>query len=362
MDILEIHECVMKQLIEQNSTQDLEIAHDFIKRRMELKPMTINEKSLCNNKLVELRLTMRKKKCTVDNYRKDAEHVLDLYRRKAPTKIYTSPTNGMYTRDNVRDFYIKQYIIVLKRHLSKTMLNKIAPLFSNKYKFNENIICPYCFFIVPSSNSTFYCKRCGAELTIVECGTSVDDQKRINMSKRYKYQEVKNFETCMKNVQGKQSTEVPQHVYEITLKTLENMEIEKSSLTLETTMLIFERNGLQDNYGDVFKVYHDISGKPLHDFSGVEDLLKRRYSEFVREYQIMKPNGRKSMPNTQLMLFLLLKSINFPCNEKDFFTIKTETKKEEHISLVLKIFKKKGWIKTKETKEMKVVGNVGWTA
>lgn len=181
--------------------------------------------------------------------------------------------------------------------------------------------------------------------------------ERVNVSSKYSYERISHFMKCVNQYQGKQNTKIPPVVH----SKLENY-FKCNNLLVETddTSNRFEKfkrvtkqdvyDGLKENnlskyYNDVFLIHHQMTGQPRNDLSHIESSLLKDFETLSNLYDEKYKNEieRSSFLNGKYVLYHLLKTYKYPCEDLLFLMLKTHERRAFYDDICRRLFTALKW-------------------
>lgn len=188
------------------------------------------------------------------------------------------------------------------------------------------------------------CMLCGNFIETFVRKSSYCDSSKMNSSVKNNNTRNIHFNDTVKNFQGKQNTEIVPKVYEVIRIEMQYNSITPNKLKKSHIYQFLSNNGLT-HYEDINLIHSVITGIPCPDLSLYEkdlieyhELLETAYAAIKAKY-----THRISSLNVYFKLYKLLQLLGYPCNKKDFFLLKTDSKRTEHMTIWEKICEYNGW-------------------
>jgi hypothetical protein len=162
----------------------------------------------------------------------------------------------------------------------------------------------------------------------------------------------------MNQLQGKQNSTIDPKVYDDIERQLDiygllkgdkntPKHIRYEKVTKQHIFFFLKETKHTRHYEDSILIYHNLTGKKVDDISHLENQLMEDFDQISATYdKLYKFTGlvdRKSFINTQYVLYQLLIKYKYPCDKKDFNTLKTVDRKAFHDQILSTIFQHLNW-------------------
>jgi len=278
--------------------------------------------------------------------------LINRYKEILNTPIKLGFTNGEVVGDKNKALLDEKSDIINQFITSSQDYTTISFPQSSK-KDDSDVTCPICNSSVTTCvidcEEVQTCSKCGYQEELDPIFSSYLDVNRINVSSKYTYDRTIHFVETINNVQGKQKNVIiPQDV-------IDKLEIEfekqhlldpdpvkrYSRITKNHIYIFLKVTHYNIYYDNANLIYYMITGKPLMDFSHLEDKLIEDFKIFCIEYE--KLQIQKKHFNYQNILYQLLCKNRFPCSPSDFNILKTPDRQMMHNDVIKKIFEPLGW-------------------
>lgn len=233
----------------------------------------------------------------------------------------------------------------LKNNLSKFLsiakdYINVKPLETKKI----NTFCVECNIELQKEDDfLFVCPLCGFTIKHFASISSYQENNRMNVSQRYIYDKKAHFGDSIKKYQSKQNTTISKNVYDDLWNKIHNHDIPVKKITKDHLYDFLKNTGHSDHYEDINLIYSEITKNPPNDISYIEQKLFSLFDQIDPVYERIKPEGRTNFLNGQYVLFKLLQKLKHPCNEDEFYILKTREKMLEHDQIWKKICTELSW-------------------
>lgn len=191
------------------------------------------------------------------------------------------------------------------------------------------------------------CKKCSLESTEV---TTEQMDKHGSHSKAL-YDRRVHFKNCIQQFQGKQNATVDPIVLDQMTQYLVGIGLVDPNssnpfrcVTKDHVYFLLREFSMTRQYKNCNLIYSKLTGKPLHDISGIEPLLMHDFDILSQEYdRVYTGTKRKNFLNAQFVLFQLLKKNGFDCDIEDFTIRKAPERRTEQFDICHVLFDRLGW-------------------
>lgn len=288
-----------------------------------------------------------------NNCRKNIEKI-SFFRKKTDSTIHQNSCQDLvqnYT-SIVHNFFPNKYNQHWLTNENQTVKKKTVKKLSK-------IICKFCQKSEDSfqiSENHIVCQECGNVIDMRNDNLiSYKDIERVNIGSKYSYDRKTHFRECIKRYQGKQNTNIPDHVFTDIIKQLQNYKLIPLSYTPEEEVRVFQDIrrehilmilkdlGYSKYYEDITYIYHKTTKKKIPDISEYEALLLQDFDKLLEVYDSSYKDDRKNFINNQYVLYQLLRRHNYSCEKENFSFLKTNDRKSYHDHICGILFSKLNW-------------------
>ena len=229
------------------------------------------------------------------------------------------------TGDLINEYYELRKISNTKKNESKNILEYLNPQNTNSEKTNSkaDLFNDYCKRIDgiklvkdDGKNRIKYCDNCNTEKILdinkssyicAECGDMefviIDDDKRI---KDYSpYQRRNHFKEWLNQFQAKETTEIPDEVFDnIKLELDKNRIKDYSRLNRSQIQKILKKLGYNKLYEHIPFIINKISGLPAPKITReIEEKFINMFMQIQEPWDLYKPPGRKNFLSYPYILY-----------------------------------------------------------
>lgn len=389
-NILEVHECILKQfsLSKERKLQQLGKKLEAEKKKV-IQPQTYidRKKSLKLIEDVEKEISDIKGDIHLKKYLEEVELYISSYRQLGPipkviifkneaTKIEKSPHQDTNIIDETtpptpidtgsmiatskeidesvskkyRHMLITRYLEIAQKYIQIDVIREIS---------SENT-CDSCGVSLDEAtvdDSGILKCTCGVMTYTISKQPAYKDSVRISTSSRNSYEDKENFIKTVMRFQGKQNNRIQLTLfnefdaffssYGLPIgEEIKKRPLDERGRRIGTDKAMMykclQETGNAALYEDINLILHSYWGWDLPNISHLEDRLFSDYDKSQRIYESIK-NDRSSCLNTQYRLFKHLQLLNYPCKSNDFKIIGTRDILEYHEMIWEKICRKLGW-------------------
>ena len=263
------------------------------------------------------------------------------------TNNNTNKNDGVYTSMKISDF-VKEESTFKKKDVLDEYLQKIDPKYISKIKIDVNICkCPIC-----STEMTLYpsdgiqiCENCGnLQNILIESDKPSFKDPPLEVC-YFSYKRINHYNEWLAQFQAKESTEIPNEVYEKILA-----EIKKERITnlekLDTKKIrqYLKKNKLNKYYDHAAHILYQINGvQPPSMSKELEEKLRLMFKEIQGPFMEVCPKSRKNFLNYSYVLHKFVELLGLD-EYKIFFPLLKDREKLHQTDMIWKkICEKLGW-------------------
>lgn len=300
---------------------------DLIKKKQtEIFRLENDVSSVENDEIKEI-IEELKSDTTFDKYISVSEKILQKISetlKKPVKKFFFSKKKPQDTTTQNINSLIENYVELLK---------EIAPININQEEEKHTCECGNTTdFILSEMGIT--CEICGIEKNQLNIQTCFKDTERVNLNQKYKYKRIVHFKDTLYQFQGKQNKTITEKVYEDIKGWLFRHNIvdesgDYSKITKTQIKLALSETKNNSYYEDIKLIHSNLTGIPCRDLSTIELLLLEDFQKFIDVFDTLVLD-RKSILNSQYVLYQFLKRYNVDVEEEDFEFLKSKDKLRFH--------------------------------
>lgn len=254
---------------------------------------------------------------------------------------------NVFTSLKISDF-VKQESKFKKTNYLEEYLQKIDSNYVPKIKIDMNVCkCPKCDIemILYPSDGIQVCNNCGFQQNVlIESDKPSFKDPPLEVC-YFSYKRINHYNEWLAQFQAKESTEIPEEVYEKILS-----EIKKERITnlekLDTKKIrqYLKKNKLNKYYDHAAHILYQINGVPPPCMSKeLEEKLRRMFKEIQGPFMEVCPKSRKNFLNYSYVLHKFVELLGLD-NYKIYFPLLKDREKLHQTDMIWKkICDKLGW-------------------
>lgn len=230
-------------------------------------------------------------------------------------------------------------------------LNHFIPLNNTQNNIQSDSLLNQNTCLICNSNLIFksnnaICTQNGHTFTNYGNTTHFNDTDKISMFNNHSYSRLTHFKEAILRFQGLEKDYIPPAVYNIIKKNCKNYNIDPitDKLTKSHVTSFLKSFGFTKYYDNINLIYNTLLGKQCHNIAYLEHKLVEDFKQFLQAYDNLNNfKNRRNFLNINFILYILLRKNKYPCELKDFNTIKTIEKRSYCFSIVQQIFDALNW-------------------
>jgi hypothetical protein len=233
---------------------------------------------------------------------------------------------------------------LLDKYLSHTDENYI----DNGVIANDSTQCKYCEngamdFLV--NESIYVCTTCHTVEKVItdnEKPSYKDPPKEISY---FSYKRINHFTEWLNQIQGKETTEIPDEVFDEIMKELKKQRIlDRSTITREKIKEILKKLKINKYYEHIPFILNRITGNPNpHLSQELEDKLKSMFKEIQVPFLKFSPLNRKNFLSYSYVIHKFIQLLGQTEYLKYFPLLKSREKLHQQETIWKKICEDLGW-------------------
>jgi len=250
---------------------------------------------------------------------------------------------------SIDDFLNRKKPDSTKKKLLQSYLELVDPR-SVPHKSAEPGVCEDCKEeLVPSKEpGTLLCTFCGrTSYDLLDTEVNTKSNNKYSDYVRYSsvYQRKNHFKEWLNQIQGKESTEVPQHVFDAILVELHKNRFKNlANLTPTLVQRVLKKLGFSKYYENTFNIIYRLSGiEPPSLTRDTEEMLMKYFRQIEEPFKLYKKRGRKNILRYSYILYKLCELVELdemlPC----FKLLKNRSKLIEQDAIWQCICRHLGW-------------------
>ena len=193
-----------------------------------------------------------------------------------------------------------------KAKLHESYLNAIDANYK-KPNVVQNNLCsnPDCQGekIISQNDGYIVCKKCGLSETILMSTDKPNYKEPTQDSGTYAYKRINHLTEILSQLQAKESTDIPQKVFESIHRELKKRKIDKNDLDIFRLRRILKKLNYRKYYEHVPHILQYINGKEPPNFSRNDEMkIKQLFKSIQKPFAIYCPKNRKNFLNYSYVL------------------------------------------------------------
>jgi len=238
---------------------------------------------------------------------------------------------------------ITKYLVVAEKYIdtSTYLVKKIKSTVTVNTTSKEPL-CESCGKRMKHVNDETICQNCGIKSNEPESFTTYKDIDRVNIASNYQYDMRQHLRDSLDNYQGKEKTIIPKELYDQIRDYVSKMNKDIRKETKVNIRYMMRQFKFSAYYNNINKIHHELTGVPLPDLSGIEENILKDIDAISNIYHEVKGN-RKNFINAQVTICMLLIRNGHKCSLRDFHSLKTFRRLDDHIAIYHAIEEKLGW-------------------
>lgn len=286
-----------------------------------------------------------------NNNKKSQNSVIDFFNSREKddnTEINENNDNeSSYTSMKISDF-IKEESKFKKKNYLDDYLKKIDPNYVSNFIVDNKIFkCSQCnneMTLYPSDGLQI-CSKCGnQEYVLIESDKPSFKDPPLEVC-YFSYKRINHFNEWLAQFQAKESTEIPQEVYDKIIAEIKKERI-KNLEKLDTKKIrqYLKKNKLNKFYDHAAHILYQINGiSPPHMSKELEEKLRLMFKEIQGPFMEVCPKWRKNFLNYSYVLHKFVELLSLDEYKVYFPLLKDREKLHQTDMIWKKICEKLGW-------------------
>ncbi len=302
------------------------------------------------------------------NYFLNTSHILFEYYDESKANVLSSPSAST-GNPNTLDFFFQKDSIASSSAPIKS--NKIVDYIDKKDRFNKfNLLDEYLSIVDESylnkDNHTInpdICLKCNNEMNIIKneglmvcnlCGIVqrilIDSDKPCYKepppeNNYFAYKRINHFNECLSQFQARETTEIPEEVYEKILIEIKKERINNmADVTQKKLKEYLKKLGLNKYYEHIPHILYKLNGiSPPVIPKEIEETLRNMFKEIQGPFMKVCPKDRKNFLSYSYVLYKLIELLDFNDLKKHFSLLKSREKLYQQDLIWKKICEEVNW-------------------
>ena len=338
--------------LEHENSENIEEYEEENKIKNDKKLYKDFKKNNSNKSVLEF-FNNRENKIIEDDKNKDIEEIFENKKNILNTeddKIEKNNINkneNKYTSMKISDF-VKEESTFKKKNILDEYLQKIDPNYISKIKVDLNIFkCPICnieMTIFPSDGIQI-CENCGMEQNILIESDKPSFKDPPMEVCYFSYKRINHYNEWLAQFQAKESTEIPNEVYEkILLEIKKERIINLEKLDTKKIRQYLKKIKLNKYYDHAAHILYQINGvQPPSMSKELEEKLRLMFKEIQAPFMEVCPKTRKNFLNYSYVLHKFVELLGLDEYKIYFPLLKDREKLHQTDMIWKKICEKLGW-------------------
>lgn len=220
--------------------------------------------------------------------------------------VNTSPSEPVNTEDVTEPSPVKPNILdkssLVDEYMCRIDSNFLRPM--NQDNLGMCIKCDQVQLVCLQQDGVMVCPKCGyQELLLVEQNRPILRQSAKDATSHYTYRRINHFREWCSQVQGKESTDIPESIFEQILQEIKKEKIvDTKKITYNKMREILKRLRINKYYEHINYIINRINGVPTPHFSPeLEEKLCNMFKEIQGPFLKHCPKDRKNFLNKKGM-------------------------------------------------------------
>jgi hypothetical protein len=263
------------------------------------------------------------------------------------TELKMESKQDTYTSMKISDF-VKEESIFKKKNILDEYLQKIDPNYITRIKIDVQIYkCPLCnidMTIFPSDGIQI-CEQCGIQQNVVIESDKPSFKDPPMEVCYFSYKRVNHFNEWLAQFQAKESTEIPDEVYEKILAEIKKERIVNlEKLDTRKIRQYLKKIKLNKYYDHAAHILYQINGvQPPSMSKELEEKLRLMFKEIQSPFMEVCPKTRKNFLNYAYILHKFVELLGLDEYKIYFPLLKDREKLHQTDMIWCKICEKLGW-------------------
>lgn len=217
-----------------------------------------------------------------------------------------------------------------------------------KRRTNNNTTCsvPDCGGekILSQNDGYMVCNKCGFSEIILLPTDKPSYKEPTQDSGTYAYKRINHLTEILSQLQAKESTDIPQRVFESILRELKKRKIDKYDLDIFRLRRILKKLNYRKYYEHVPHILQIINGKEPPNFSRKDEMqIKKMFKQIQKPFAIYCPKNRKNFLNYSYVLHKFCELLDLDEYISYFPLLKNNAKLRQHDKIWENICKYQKW-------------------
>lgn len=318
----------------------------------------ISTKAELKDKIYELEkeiLSIQNNDEEIDYFSKTYDILNNYYINTAYDKNKTNTSNNTQTEKikGFDDFFKTQKNTLVAKENSylddwmKIVCNKSIKNSSGSIRMYNTKTCKICNIekTINSSEGYLICKNCGDAEYIILDTDRINYKDQFIETKNIGYKRMNHFSELMNQFQAKESTDIPDDIFDNIVSELKKQRITDSTkLTNKSMRSVLKKLELNNYFEHIPFIINKITGLPPPTISrDVEEKLKQMFRDIQEPFERFRPSKRKNFLNYNYVYYKFFELLEMDQFLIHFPLVKSTEKLREHDDIWKKICKFLKW-------------------
>ena len=245
------------------------------------------------------------------------------------TNIIPKPYNPKMSRAKLYDNYLNALDVTHRK---------------NKHK--DINICQQCDGekILSQIDGCLVCKKCGFSEPVLLANEKPNYKEPTQDTGTYAYKRINHLTEILSQLQAKESTDIPQNIFENIKRELKKRKINKDDLDIFRLRRILKKLNYRKYYEHVPHILQIINGKEPPNFSREDEMkIKKMFKDIQKPFAIFCPKNRKNFLNYSYVLHKFCELLDLDQYISYFPLLKNNNKLLQHDKIWFNICKYMKW-------------------
>lgn len=185
--------------------------------------------------------------------------------------------------------------------------------------------------ILSQNDGCLVCKKCGVSETVLISTDKPNYKEPTQDSGTYAYKRINHLTEILSQLQAKESTDIPQKVFENIKRELKKRKINKDDLDIFRLRRILKKLNYRKYYEHVPHILQIINGKEPPNFTRSDEMkIKKMFKDIQKPFTIYCPKNRKNFLNYSYVLHKFCELLDLDEYISYFPLLKNNTKLLQH--------------------------------
>lgn len=252
-----------------------------------------------------------------------------------------------YSSTKITDF-VTQECIMNKKEILDEYLKRVDKNYAPKLKLDTSIFqCPSCNteMTLYISDGVQICEQCGMEQSVLIESEKPSFKDPPLEAVFFSYKRINHFNELLAQFQAKESTEIPDEVYDMILGEIKKERVKNlADITTQKIKKYLKKNNMTKYTDHVAHILYKINGIPPPSMSkDLEEKLRMMFKEIQGPFIEVCPRDRKNLLNYYYVLHKFVELLGLDSYKRYFPLLKDREKLYNTEMVWKKICEKLGW-------------------